>query len=76
MSPSENPYDWDELLKAMPQHSSWILHHSNIGGDIGFFVLHQGNIVAIKWDIKKLPQLVETCESPITFVYVVPMRCH
>ena len=59
---------WQNALdKVVPQHTCWVLQHTDKGGDFDLIVLYGGACLAVDGVRSvELPQIDETGKTPIT----------
>jgi hypothetical protein len=56
------------LLEAVPEDTSGILDHADIGGNIGLLILDEGDVLAFPRIVKQAAEIIESSETPVTLI--------
>lgn len=60
----------------MPEDTSRILDHADIGGNVGLVILNERNVLAFPRIIEQAPEIVESSEPPVALVSSEAMGCN
>lgn len=57
----------------MPKNTRRVFHDTNVGCDVGFIVLYQGDIVTLPSLVKQSSKFTEPRETPVSLIDVETM---
>jgi hypothetical protein len=60
----------------VPENTSRILDHANIGGHVSLLILDERNILALPRIVEQTPEVIESSETPIALVSSETVGCN
>ena len=62
------------LLETVPEDACRVFHHADVGSDIGFLILHQGDSPIFPGHTEESSQVAESSKPPVSLVGVKAVR--